>query len=425
MTQELTAGPSIFRDHNFRQLFNAHLVSEIGSQISMVALPLVALLTLDANPFQVGLLYAAQTAAFAVFGLPAGVWVDRLPRKPVLITADVARAALLGSVPLAWATGHLTLFQLYVVALCSSTATVFFDVAYQSYLPTLVGQERLIDGNSKLEVVHSTAQIGGPGVGGWLINLVSAPAAIIADALSFVGSAVFIRRISAPEPRRSEETSVQKPQRSSLASDMRDGLRFVFGNPTLRVIAIRSSLANLAFSAITSLQTVFLVQEVGISPGFFGTLVSAGAVGGLVGGFLVGPLSERIGSARLIWVAPLVCQPFALLIPLSGRGVDLGYFVIGMFVLSIGVVLYNVSQLSFRQRITPDHMLGRMNATMRFVVWGTMPIGSLVGGFLGQTWGVRASLWVCIGALITSVLPLLLSPMVRQRDLPDVPKPAE
>jgi MFS family permease len=408
------AGParSVLRHRNFRFLFSADLASQVGTQVSMVALPLVALLSLKASAFEVGLLFAAQTVAFAVLGLPVGVWVDQMRRRRVLITADLVRGVLLGSIPVAWMFDAITMVQLYVVAMCASAATVFFDVAYQSYLPTLLERHQLVDGNGKLEIVRSSAQVGGPGLGGWLVNLVSAPAAVAVDAISFLFSAALLGRID------TVETKAAAGRRHRLIADIREGLTFVFGQPLLRIIAVRSAAANLAFSVVAAVQVLFLVREVGLSPGVFGTILAAGAVGGLIGGALVGTLSARIGTARLMWLGPLVCQPFALLIPFTAPGPRLLFFVVGALVEGIGIVLYNVSQLSFRQAITPDRLLGRMNATMRFLVWGTMPIGSVLGGLLAQVWGARTALWIGLAGLLLSLLPMLLSPLVRIRDLP-------
>ncbi|WP_433928490.1 MFS transporter [Sorangium cellulosum] len=406
------AAPSLLRHRNFMLLFGADTISQLGTQITLVALPLVAILALDAGPFQVGLLFAAQTSAFVLIGLPAGVWVDRMRRRSILIHTDLIRAALLGSIPVAWWLGKLSLLQLYVVALGVSVARVFFDVAYQSYVPTLVDRARLVDGNGKLEIVNSGAQVAGPSVGGWLVNLLSAPVAIVADAVSFVCSALLLGRIDAAEP------APQRARALGLLGEIREGVRFVLGHPILRMIALRSALANMAFSAALAVQALFLLRELGLPPEVYGVLLAAGAIGGLVGGAVVGPLTRRIGSARIIWLGPLLFQPFALLVPFTRPGAGLAFFVAGTFVEAIGIVVYNVSQISFRQAITPERLLGRMNATMRFLVWGTMPLGSLLGGALGERYGVRAALWMGIGGLLLSLLPLLLSPLVRMRDLP-------
>ncbi|MFF4041071.1 MFS transporter [Streptomyces sp. NPDC001816] len=412
MTAETAVRRSLLRDRQFMLLFGAESISVAGSQIGVVALPLVAILTMQASAFEVGLLSAAQTAAFVLIGLPAGVWVDRMRRRPVLIAADLVRAVLLLSVPVAAWLDVLTLVQLYAVALGAGIATVFFEIASQSYLPALIGRDRLVDANGKLETSRSGAQVVGPSIGGWLVALLTAPVAVIANAIGFLGSALLLNRIRAQEP---VSSTADRP---SLVQGIRAGLRLVFADRILRVIAFRSALANLAFSALLAVQALFLVQDIGLSPGAYGALLAAGAVGGLCGGALVGPLSKRVGSARIIWLGPLLFQPFALLIPLTTAGAGVLFFLVGSFLVSVGVVVYNVSQISFRQATTAPDMLGRMNATMRFLVWGAMPLGGVLGGAIGEVFGVRAAVWAGAVGLVLSALPLLFSPLVRMRELP-------
>ncbi|GGL25890.1 MFS transporter [Planomonospora parontospora] len=413
------SSPSLFRHRNFMLLFGADVISQVGTQISLLALPLVAVVALDASPFETGLLVAAETAAFLLVGLPAGVWVDRMPRRRILVAADVARAVLLGSVPLAWWLGVLTLPQLYGVALGTGLATVFFDIAYQSYLPSLVERDRLVDGNAKLEIVRSAAGVAGPGAGGWLIQVLTAPVAVLADAVSFLGSALLLGRIDAAErvPERAE--------RRGLAREIGEGLRYVAGHPILRMITAATATANFAGGILTAVSMIFLVRVIGLSEAGIGLLFSVTAAGGLAGVALVGPLSRRIGSARVIWLSPLVFYPFMLLVPLAEPGWKLGLYAVGMFMDSIGIIVYNVGQVSFRQAVTPEHLLGRMNATIRFTVWGVLPLGGLAGGVLGEIAGVRAALWVSVVLGLLSAVPLLLSPLRRMRDLPAAEPAAE
>ncbi|MET9070526.1 MFS transporter [Streptosporangium sandarakinum] len=409
--------PSLFRHRNFSLLFGADTISQVGTQVSNLALPLVAVLALHASEFETGLLAAAQTAAFLLVGLPAGVWVDRMPRRRILVSADLVRAVLLASVPLAWWFGGLSLLQLYVVALGSGLATVFFDVAYQSYLPSLVGRDRLMDGNAKLEIVRNSAQIAGPAVGGGLIQLLTAPIAVVLDAVSFLGSALMLGRIDATEqvPDRSE--------RRGLLKEIGEGLRYVASHRILRLIAASTALANFANGMMAAVEMIFLTRVVGLSPGAIGVLFSVVSVGGLTGAALVGPMSRRVGSARIIWLSIMVTTPFTALVPLTEPGWRISLFAIGAFVQSIGVVLYNVGQVTFRQSVTPERMLGRMNATMRFLVWGTLPLGGLAGGLLGEQFGARATLWVVVGITVLAVVPPVLSPLRTMRDLPPVPDP--
>ena len=393
-------------------LFGADTISQIGTQVSLLALPLVAVLALKASEFETGLLFAAGTAAFLLVGLPAGVWVDRMRRRQILIVADLVRGVLLVSVPIAWWLGGLTLPHLYVVALGTGVATVFFDIAYQSYLPSLIGRDRLPDGNAKLEIVRASSGVAGPGVSGVLIQVLTAPVAVLVDAVSFLGSALFLWRIDAVE---------QVPDRAarrSLVKEIGEGLRFVATHRILRMIAASTATANFSNGMLAAVEMIFVVRVVGLSPGVIGLLFMAPALGALVSVTIVGPVSRRVGTARIIWLSVLVSAPFMLLIPLTGPGWGISFFAIGAFMQGIGVVLYNVNQVSFRQSVTPEHMLGRMNATMRFVVWGTLPLGGLAGGILGEFFGARTTLWVSAVLALLAVVPLLLSPLRTMRDLP-------
>ncbi|GAA3440612.1 MFS transporter [Planomonospora venezuelensis] len=404
--------PSLFRHRNFMLLFGADTISQAGTQISLIALPFVALTALKASELQMGLLVAAETAAFLLIGLPAGVWVDRMARRRILVAADLVRGVLLASIPVAWWLDALTMLQLYGVALGTGLATVFFDIAYQSYLPSLISRDRLVDGNATLEVVRSTAGVAGPGLGGGLVQLLTAPVAVLADAVSFLGSALFLWRIDAAEqvPGRAE--------RRGLLKEIGEGLRYVATHRILRMIAACTATANFANGIFAAVEMIFLSRVLGLAPGLVGLMFSAAAVGGLTGAVVVGRVSRRVGSARLIWLSMLVTSPFMVLVPLTEPGWGLSLFVIGTFVNSVGVVLYNVGQVSFRQSVTPEHMLGRMNATMRFVVWGTLPLGGLAGGVLGEVLQARAALWVSAGLTMLAVVPLLLSPLRGMRDLP-------
>ncbi|MDT4986241.1 MAG: hypothetical protein QOI74_335 [Micromonosporaceae bacterium] len=402
----------LLRDHDFRQLYAADTISQLGSQVSQLALPLVAVLALHARPFEVGVLAACETAAFLLVGLPAGAWVDRMRRRNVLMAGDLGRAVALGSVPLAWWLGVLGMPQLYLVALVTGVLTVFFDVAYQSFLPHLVGRDHLVEGNAKLEAVRGVNQIAGPTVAGLLISWLSAPVSVAVDALSFVGSAMFVGLIRRREP---------IPERSPdahLGREITEGLRFVLGNRLLRSIAMCTGSSNL-FSSVTGVMMIVLfARNLRLSPGVIGLVFSVGAVGGLLGALTATPIARRLGQGPAIWIPIAVTAPFQLLLPLAQRGWLLWAAAFGFLAYWFGAVVYNVGQVSFRQGITPERLLGRMNATMRFLVWGTMPIGALIGGVLGDTIGVRPTLWAGAIAGVFSFLPVYLSPLRRARELP-------
>nr|BEK69963.1 MFS transporter [Kitasatospora purpeofusca] len=408
-----STGPSARRD--FRLLLSGAVAAQAGSQVTLVALPLVAVVELDATPFQVGLLTAAETAAFLLVGLPAGAWLDRMRKLPVLVRADVLRCLAVGSIPVAAALDVLGLLQLYLVALVTGVATVFFDVAHQSFLPVLLPRDRLVAGNGAIETVRSSAQIAGPGLGGGLVQLLGAPLAIVADAFGFLASAALLSRIRAEE-----RLPAPEPGRS-LRAEVAEGLRFVLGHPLLRVIAATTAASNLFSAVLMAVQTVFWVRVLDLSPAAIGVLLSASAVGGLAGALCAGRLAARIGQARLIWLAPLVTGPFALLWPLADGGAGAVLFAIGGVAVLFGAVVYNVAQVSFRQSLCPPRLLGRMNATMRFLVWGTLPLGALLGGAVADQAGPRTALWLCAAGFLVVPLPLLFSPLRGLRDLPSAP----
>ncbi|MEV6563628.1 MFS transporter [Streptomyces kronopolitis] len=407
------SGPLRIRD--FRLLLAGAAAGQLGAQVTLVALPLVAVLELNAPAFQVGLLTAAETAAFLLVGLPAGAWVDRMRKLPLMIRADVVRAVAMASIPLAGVAGVLTMAQLYLVALVTGVATVFFDVAHQSYLPQLLPKDQLVSGNGALETIRSTAQVAGPGLGGGLVQLLGAALAIAADAAGYALSALFLWAIKRPEER------PEPVPDASLRKDIGEGLRFVFAHPLLRVIAFTTGLGNFFTATLMATQSVFLVRVLGLAPGVVGLVLSASAVGGLAGALCAGRLAARLGQARLIWLSALVTGPFALLWPLSGRGAGAVLFAVGSGVVFFGAVVYNVAQVSFRQSLCPPRLLGRMNATLRFLMWGTLPLGALAGGALADAYGARTALVWCAAGFLAVPLPLLLSPLRRMRDLPAGP----
>lgn len=405
-------GSGLLGRRDFRLLLSGAAASQLGTQVTLVALPLVAVLELEASALQVGLLTAAETAAFLLVGLPAGAWVDRMRKRPLLIRADIVRCVAMASVPPAAAAGVLTMAQLYAVALVTGVATVFFDVAHQSYLPQLLPREGLVAGNGALETVRSIAQVGGPGLGGGLVQLLGAATAILADSAGYLVSALLLLLIRTPE-----EQPAPVPGRS-LRAEIGEGVAYVLRHPLLRVIAAATAASNFFAALLMAVQTVFWVRVLQLSPTAIGLLLSVSALGGLTGALCAGPLARKVGQARLIRLSVTVSAPFALLWPLSGRGWGVLLFAAGSAVVLFGAVVYNVAQVSFRQSVCPPALLGRMNATMRFLAWGAMPLGALVGGAVAGAAGPRAALWLCAAGFLLIPLPLLLSPLRRMRDLP-------
>jgi MFS family permease len=406
----------LLRHRDFRRLWGGETISELGSQVSLLAIPLLAVRTLHATPFQMGLLTAASTAAFLIVGLPAGVWIDRTRRRWVMIAADLGRVVAFGSVPVAYAAGWLTLAQLFVVTLVSGILTVFFDVAYQSYLPTLVGRENLVEGNAKLTGSEQVAAVAGPSVAGGLVQAVGGSAAVLVDSVSFLVSAGAVAAIRAPEP----VPAVPESGHPKLRHDITEGLRFVFGNALLRAIAATTATSNFFSGVAAAAEVVFLVREVHATPGVIGLLFTMGGVGGVLGAFVAGPLARRVGGARATIIG-ILGNIGGLLVPLTMPGPALILFGAGLFFVSFSAVVYNVNQVSFRQRLCPDRLLGRMNASMRFVVWGVLPLGGLLGGVLGSVAGLRPTLWIGYIGEVLACLWLFASPMRTMRDFPDEP----
>jgi MFS family permease len=406
----------LWRQPEFLKLWTAETISVFGSQFSQLALPLVAVLLLDASAFAVSALFVVEFLPFILFALPAGVWVDRLRRKPILVIGDLGRAALLGSIPLAYALDGLTLGHLYVVAFLVGVCTVFFDVAYQSYLPTLVERDQLVDGNSKLEISRSTSQLAGPGAAGAIVGALGAPFAVLLDAISFAFSAVFLfairRKETLPEP--SAET-----KRPSMLTEAREGLRFVIRNRYLRAISICTGTSNFFFSMSAALIVVYAVRVLDMSPAALGLAFSLGNIGPLLAAFTTNRISTRLGVGRTILWTAVLFSVSSLFLPLAPKSYPLPFLVAFGVIAGFASVAYNITQVSFRQAICPERMQGRMNSVIRFLVWGTMPLGALLGGALGTWFGLRPALWVAaIGALFT-FLPILLSPVPKLREMPE------
>ncbi|MDX3434263.1 MFS transporter [Streptomyces sp. ME01-18a] len=405
---------SLWFHREFRQLWAGQTVSQFGTYVGQTVLPLLAATTLKASPFQMGVLTAAGTAAFLLIGLPTGVLVDRVRRKPVMLTADFTRAGMLLTVPIAAWVDALTLTQLIAVAFLTSVATVLFDVAYQSYLPSLVGRAQLMEGNTKLQSSLSAAEVTGPGVGGGLAQLVGAATAALTTSVSYLISGLLLLRIRTPEPRPAGHDGLP------VRTQMKEGLEFVLGEKSLRAITISTALSNLAITVLLSMQILFLTRDLGLTPGAVGAVLALSSVGGLLGALTAGRCTTWIGPARAIWLIPLVISPVALVIPLAEAGWLTALCVLGLALRAYGTTVFNVVNVSYRQAICPGRLLGRVNATVRFITWGAMPVGGLLGGILGGWIGVRATLWVSCFALALTPLPLLLSPLRTLREFPAV-----
>jgi MFS family permease len=405
----------LWRDGEFLKLWFGQGISEIGSQVSQLALPTVAILVLGATPFQVGLLAALETLAFPVLGLVAGVYVDRLRRRPIMIACDLGRMLALASVPIAFAFKILGMPQLYVVALITGVGTVFFDVAYQSYLPALISRGDLMEGNTKLQVTGSVAQMAGPALAGFLIQLVGPARAVAVDAASFlvsVGSLWWIRRPE-PSPKPASESG-----RHGFWSEMWEGIQVVFGNPTIWKIAGSTSTSNLGSNVFFAVYLIFAYRVLHLSPGTIGVIFGAGAVGGLLGALSASWIARHIGLGPTLFVMIVAGGLGAILVPLAQYGWAVPLLLVATVIASFTNPVYNINQVSLRQAITPDRVQGRMNATVRTIIWGTMPIGALVGGLIGSTYGLLPAMYIGIAIWVLAGFWILLGP-IRLRVQPE------
>jgi MFS family permease len=401
---------------DFVKLWSGHTISRFGSEVSQLAIPLTAALVLNATAFQMGLLGTFEFAPFLVLSLFAGVWVDRMRRRPILIAADLGRFIFLGLIPLAAVLGVMRIELLYLVGVLAGTLTVFFDVADQSYLPVLVSRENLVEGNSKLEMSRSVAQIAGPGVAGTLVQLVTAPIAVAVDALSFLVSAIFLLFIHKAEP------IPNRAHRSGpgIWVELREGLAVVVGNPLLRAIAACTGTANLFGNAMMAVYVLHVNRELDIGPALIGIIFTVGGPGALLGAFLAEPAARRFGLGATIIGSSFMAGLAALLIPLAHGPIwaAAGLLMLSFFLSGIGNPIYNINQVSLRQAITPDRLTGRMNASMRFLVWGTIPIGALIGGALGDLIGLWPSLTLTAIASLLPPLFVLFSPVRHLKEQP-------
>jgi MFS family permease len=411
--------PSLWRQGDFMKLWTGQTISQFGDEITGLAIPLLATLILHAGPLEFGILGVVRFLPWILFTLPAGVWVDRMRRRPILIGADLARAVLLISIPIAFVGGWLTMIQVYIVAFFAGTFEVFFDVAYQSYLPSIVERDELVEGNSKLELSRAASQVAGPTVAGFLIQAIQAPFAILFDAASYLAAAVFVgiirREEVGPEPH--DPATGERP---TMWQEARAGVGYVFSNRYLRSIAACTGTANLFSNMSGAVLILYLVNEdaLNLTPGRIGIIFALGNLGVILGALSGGRLAKRLGIGPTIIISAAVSGLATFAVPLAPQDDPFWVLVVGGFIVGFGVVVYNVNQVGLRQAITPDRMLGRMNATMRLIVWGTIPIGALIGGILGTVFDLVPVLWMsAIGASL-SFLPVLLSPVRTLREIP-------
>ncbi|MET7670303.1 MFS transporter [Micromonospora luteifusca] len=406
----------LLRHRDFRLLWAGQAVSSVGSNVTTVALPLVAVSVLNAGTFQVAVLTAAAWLPWLLIGLPAGAWVDRLPRRPVMVVCDLLCALAFLSVPLAAVLDRLTVVHLLVVALSAGVARVFFETADQVYLPVLLRPEQLAEGNAKLQATQTASYVVGPGLAGLIAQLTGAVAALLLDALTFLLSAVLLLRIRTVEPR------VRREDRSrALREDIAEGLRFVARDPYLRVLTVFGAASNIGLTGYQAVLVVFLVRELRLEPGLVGALVGVMSVGGIIGALLATTLARRCGTARALLLGAVLTGPPALLIPLAAPGVGLIWPALGGVLIGLGVAIGNVVKGAFRQAYTPHHLLGRVTVSMHLLNYGTIPLAAVLAGAIGARYGVETAIGVMTAWLALTPLILLIGPIRRRRDLPAAP----
>ena len=409
----------LLRQADFRRLWLSMSVSTLGSEVTFLALPLVAILVLKASPVEVAVLGAMPFVAFALFGLPAGVWVDRLPRKRVMVVGDLGRGAILLFVPAAAVAGALSMWQLYAISFAAGVLTVFFEIAYQSILPELVDRDQLAEGNSRLEVSRSASQVIGPGVGGALIGVLGAPIAIVADALSYLGSAAFLIGLhpSRPRPRRTSADS------KGLVGEILEGLRFYRRTPLLLSASMAVITLNIGFHMAGAIALIFYARELEMTPGAIGIAFSIGSIGFLIGAAAGAGVGRRLGVGRTLMLGCGVSSAAWYLLAFATK--DSAFAILAVVGIIQGLVLppIFVNNVALRQTLTPDELGGRVNATARWMHWTAIPFGQLAGGVLATVVGLRGTIAVGATVGVLSVVVLFLSPMRSLRAMPAAAHP--
>ncbi len=402
----------LWRHRDFMRLWVGQSVSRLGDQFTGFALPVLAVLALNPTAGEMGILAAAGTAPFLLFGLLVGVWVDRLRKRPVLIIGDFGRGILVGAVALLGFASLLRMTYLYLFAFVVGVLTVFFDVAYQSYLPVLVPRETLTDANSKLETTNSMAQVAGPSLAGVVVELLTAPAAMVFDAFSFFFSTATLVRIRKPEPR------TPRTPTASLGGDLREGLHAVLGEPRLRMIAGCTATSNFFSSALFALFVLYMLDTLHFSPLALGIVQAIGAAGGLAGALIAIRVADRIGVGWAIILGAALGGFVMLPVPFATGVIAFPVIAACLALGSFGSLVYNINQVSFRQTIVPIRLQGRLNATMRTIVWGTLPLGGLMGGFLGTALGLQGGIFVAALGGCFAFLWVLFSSVREVRRMP-------
>jgi MFS family permease len=402
----------VLRRRDVRRLWFGETISELGTTVSSLAVPLVAIVALHAGPFAVSLLMAAAWLPWLLIGLPAGAWVDRLPARPVMIAADLAAVLAFASVPVAAALGVLTLAQLLACALLGGCAAVFFQTGYQVFLPAMLDGPDLAGANALMHGSQSAAQVGGPGLAGLLASAVGAVGGVLLNAVSFLVSAVCLLSLRDVQERR------PSPRRSSLRHEIGEGARWLIDDPYQSVLTVWGGLANFALVGYQAVLIVFLVHDVRLTPGVVGVLMALSSVGGVAGAAVAPRLGRRFGTARAFIGCELVAAPAALLVPLAAPGPRTALFAAGGFLVIAGVVGGNVLNATWSQIHIPRELRGRVSTCSALINYGGIPLGALCAGALATAVGTHDSIWVMTGLLALCPALLLVSPLRGRRDFP-------
>jgi MFS family permease len=405
---------TVLRERNFRLLWIGETTSCLGSSVGGVALPLAALSVLHASVFAISALTAAAWLPWVLIGLPAGAWVDRLPRRRVMIVADLVSLTAFASVPVAAWCGWLSVAQLLIVALTAGTAGVFFKTAYRAFLPAVLDPAQLLEGNAKLQGSEQVANVTGPGLAGLIAQAAGAVCGVLADAVSFAASAFCLSRMHVSEPAAATEER-------SLRREIAEGLSIVVRDPLLRTGAIYGCLSNFMLVGYQAVLVVFLIRVVGLNAGLTGGLLTLTSLGGVLGAVFARRAARRFGTARVALYGKILLAPAGLLIPLADRGPGLALFLLGSVAMVAGIIAGNIVWTGFTQARYPARILGRVSTSMQVFNYGAIPAGALVAGTIASHLGVRATLWIMLGGLVLSTGVLLLGPLPRLRDLPAEP----
>ena len=400
---------SLWSNRDFMKLWSGQTISELGSRITRDGLPLAAVMVLHAGPFEMGILRAVGGAAVLVFGLYAGLWVDRLRRRPIMVLADIGRALCLGAIPVAAFAHRLTMPLLYVITAVAGILTVFFDVAYQTYLPSLVEREKVLEGNSKLAMSSSLAEVLGPGLTGVLVQALTAPVAILFDAISFLVSAASVAAIRKPE-RPPPVAPSGAPFHEAVA-----GLKFIRSQPVLRALAGFWACAYFCFGVFGPLYVLYAIRDLGMGPLLLQLAITCGGIANLASGATARRISQRFGLGATLIAASLVLGLGTFLIPLAHGSVAVSttYIVLSQIVCDYSFVIISVHEISLRQTLAPENVLGRVNASMRMLTFGVLPLGALAGGALAAVWGVRTTMFAAAAGSVLAAGWLIWSPLRR------------